>query len=133
MKNCTKSEIAVSSLNSAYRRFLEKDYVASNILAGAGRQILQDLCVDRGIEPVITTLSANLGHSCKDIQDLLVASYNQMKHADRDPNDHIEVSEERPRALMSAAANDLMRLNEEPTKETREFLESVENLKNELI
>lgn len=132
MKKKTKMEIAVSSLNSAYRMFLEKDYVASTLLAGAGQQILRDLCKSRGIETTITTLSANLGHSIKDILACIVDPYNQMKHANRFPND-LEISEKVPVALMRLAWNDLMSLDEKQTKEMEKFMKAMENLRNELI
>jgi hypothetical protein len=126
---CTKLEIAVSSLTTARKLFADGDYISSNILAGAGQQILRDLCLSRGIETTIATLSSSTGHPVNDIHNLVVNSYNKMKHADKDPNDDIEVSEDAPRALIVLAATDLMRLNAPPSKDIVEFIEFAKSIK----
>jgi len=63
-----------------------------------------------------------------DIRNLVVNSYNKMKHADKDPNDDIEVTADAPKALMVIAAADLMRLNEPPNKEMIEFIKFVRSI-----
>jgi hypothetical protein len=62
--------------------------------------------------------------------DLVTDAYNKMKHADVDPEGAVEVSEDEPRALMTLAATDLMRLKEISTKEISDFIEFVRTIKS---
>lgn len=65
MKSHSKIEVAVTALLRAKELFLLGDYVSSTILAGAGQQILRDVCKSRGIEPTIKTISNESGHPAK--------------------------------------------------------------------
>ena len=131
MKSHSKIEVAVTALLRAKELFLLGDYVSSTILAGAGQQILRDVCKSRGIEPTIKTISNESGHPAKLIHNLVADAHNKMKHADIDPEGIVEVSKEEPRMLMTLAATDLMRLKEITSKEIADFIEFVQTLKAE--
>jgi hypothetical protein len=102
-------------------------------LAGAGQRILKDICINRDIEPTLVTISTKSGFPVKDIHDLLVYSYNKMKHADKDPEDFIEVSQAEPRSLMTVAATDLMKLKEIKSKEISDFVDFVMSIKSDFV
>jgi len=129
MKQHSKIEVAVTALISAKELFLLADYISSTILAGAGQQILRDVCKSRGIEPTIKTISEVSGHPAKLVHNLVAGTYNNMKHADNDPEGIVEVSEEEPRMLMTLAATDLMRLNEIQSKDISDFIEFVRTVR----
>lgn len=126
MKAYTKTDIAINSLITAKRLYEQGDYVASTILAGAGREILRDICDSRGIEHTVQVVGKKVGSSTKDVHDLLADVYNKMKHADRDPDGLVEISEADPRALMTVGVTDLMKLKDvKPTKEMADLVEYV--------
>lgn len=129
MKSHSKIEVAVTALLRAKELFLLGDFVSATILAGAGQQILRDICENRGIEPTITTISDVSGHPVKLVRNLVAETYNKMKHADNDPEVIIEVSEEEPRMLMTLAATDLMRLKEIKSKEISDFVDFIQAIK----
>ena len=129
MKVHTKAEIAISSLLQAKRMFLAGDYISATILAGAGQQILRDLCKSRAVMPTIARLSGSSGYSVKSIHNLVTDSYNKMKHAEKDPEEMVEVSEDEARVLMTLAATDLMLLKEIKSKEISDFVDFVRNIK----
>lgn len=117
------------ALLRAKELFLLGDYVSATILAGAGQQIVRDVCKSREIEPTIKTISEVSGHSAKLVHNLVAGTYNKMKHADNDPEGIVEVSDEEPRMLMTLAATDLMRLKEIKSKEISDFVEFVRTVK----
>jgi hypothetical protein len=125
MQKFTKIEVAVSALLRAKELFLLGDYVSATILAGAGQQVIRDVCNSRETETTLKTISEVSGHSAKKIHDLVVDSYNKMKHADNDPEGVVDVSEDEPRVLMTLAATDLMRLKEIKSREISDFIEFV--------
>jgi hypothetical protein len=131
MKSHSKIEVAVAALNRAKELFISGDYVSATILAGAGQQIIRDICKNRRIEPTIKTISNVSGHPAKLVHNLVADAYNKMKHADIDPDGIVEVSEDEPRMLMTLAATDLMRLKEVTSKEIADFIEFVQTLKAE--
>lgn len=131
MQTFTKIEVAVRALLQAKERYLQADYVSATILAGAGQKIVRDICKSRGIEPTIKTLSNQSGFTVQEIHNLVVDSYNKMKHADTDPDGFVNVSEEEPRALMTLAATDLMRLKEIKSKEIADFTDFVRVIKGQ--
>ena len=110
MAKHSKSSVAVSSLLRAKACYQDGDWISSTILAGAAQRILKDLCVAAGIEPTINTVSADLGRRPREVHDLIMASYNGMKHADRDPEGTVDATSEEPQALIVMAAADLVRL-----------------------
>lgn len=126
----SKVEIAVTLLIRAKELFKLGEYVPSTVLAGAGQQLLRDLCKARGVDPTIQTISEASGHSEKEIHRLVVDTYNKMKHADVDPDDSIVISEQEPRVLMTLAAVDLMRLKEIKSQEISDFLEFIQKIKS---
>ncbi len=130
MQSYKRIEIAIRALVRAKSAYLENDYVSSTILAGAAQQIVRDICKSKNIEPTIKTISDASGHSGKLVHDLVTDAYNKMKHADVDPQGSVEVSEDEPRALMTLAATDLMRLKEISTKEISDFIEFVKTIKS---
>ena len=129
MSTYSKIEIAITSLLRAKDFFVTGDYVAATILAGAGQQIVRDVCKSRGIDPTIKTIINESGHSAKMVHNLVVETYNKMKHADSDPEGMVEVCEEEPRMLMTLAATDLMRMKEIKSKEVSEFIDFIRNNK----
>lgn len=129
MKSHSKIEIAVTALLKAKELFLLGDYVSATILAGAGQQIVRDVCMSRGIEPTIKTISDVSGHPAKMIHDLVADAYNKMKHADNDPEGIVDVSEDEPRVLMTLAATDLMRMKEIKSQEISDYVEFVRTIK----
>jgi len=129
MKTYTKIQVAVRALIQAKELYLQSDYVSATILAGAGQTIVRDVCKSRGIEPTIKTVSNQSGFTVKEIHNLVVDSYNKMKHADTDPDGFVNVSEEEPRALMTLAATDLMRLKEIKSQEISDLIEFVRMVK----
>ncbi len=131
MKSHSKIEISVTALLRAKELFLLRDYVSATILAGAGQQIVRDVCKSRGVEPTIGTISSVSGHSAKLVHNLVADAYNKMKHADIDPEGFVEISEDEPRMLMTLAATDLMRLKEITSKEIADFIEFVQTLRSE--
>ena len=131
MKSYSKIEVAVAALLRAKELFLSADYVSATILAGAGQQIIRDVCKSREVEPAIKTISNVSGHPAKLVHNLVADAYNKMKHADIDPEGIVEVSEDEPRMLMTLAATDLMRLKEITSKEIADFIEFVQTLKAE--
>lgn len=130
VKTYTKVEIATHSLISAKKLYEQGDYISSTILAGAGREILKDICEKRGIEHTVEVVGKNVGKTTKDVHDLLADVYNKMKHADRDPDEVVEVSEAEPRSLMTVGATDLMKLKEIKSKERADLIEFVRSIKN---
>ena len=128
MKSHSKIEVAVTALLRAKELFLLDDYVSATILAGAGQQIVRDVCKSREIEPTIKTISDVSGHPTKMIHDLVVDAYNKMKHANNDPEGVIEVSKDEPRVLMTLAATDLMKLKEIKSQEISDFIEFVRTI-----
>jgi hypothetical protein len=56
-----------------------------------------------------------------------------MKHADKDPEDLVEVSEAEPRSLMTVAATDLMKLKEIKSKEISDFVDFVKSIKSDSV
>ena len=131
MKTYTKIEIALNALYGAKELFINKDYISANILAGAGQQIVRDLCISRGIGPTLETISEVVNHPTNVVRNLLVDAYNKMKHAERDPDELVNISHQEPIALMTVAATDLVRLNVVRTQKTVEFFEFVQALKAE--
>ena len=129
MQSHSKIEIAVKALLRAKELFLLGDYVSATILAGAGQQIVRDVCKSRSIEPTIKTITDVSGHPAKMVHNLVSDAYNKMKHAEKDPERNVEVSEEEPRMLMTLAAADLNRMNEIQTKEISDFVEFVRTFK----
>lgn len=132
MKSHSKIEVAVTALLRAKELFLLDDYVSATILAGAGQQILRDVCKSRGVEPTIKTISDVSGHPAKLVHNLVADAYNKMKHADNDPEGLVEVSKEEPRMLMTLGATDLMRLKEIKSKEISDFVDFVQAIKASL-
>lgn len=130
MKSHSKIEVAVTALLRAKELFLVGDYVSATILAGAGQQIVRDVCQSRKVETTIKTISDVSGHSTKKIHSLVVDAYNKLKHADIDPEDLVEVSQDEPRVLMTLAATDLMRLKEIRSQEISDFIEFVRAIKS---
>jgi hypothetical protein len=126
----SKVEIAVQLLLRAKELFKSGEYVPSTVLAGAGQQLLRDLCKARGVDSTIQTISEVSGHSEKKIHQLVVDTYNKMKHADVDPDDSVVISEQEPRVLMTLAAVDLMRLKEIKSQEISDFLEFIQKIKS---
>lgn len=129
MQTFTKIEVAVSALLRAKELYLLDDYVSATILAGAGQQVVRDVCKSRETETTLKTISEVSGHSAKKIHDLVVDAYNKMKHADNDPEGVVDVSEDEPRVLMTLAATDLMRLKEIKSREISDFIEFVRTIK----
>lgn len=111
MRTHSKSEVAVVALLRATQCYQSADWISATILAGAAQQVLRDLCEAHGIGTTIDMVSASLGHQTSEVHNLVVASYNDMKHADRDPTRDVSVSPEEPQALIVMAAADLVRLN----------------------
>jgi hypothetical protein len=111
MQTHSKSEVAIAALLRAKECFQADDWISSTILAGAAQQVLRDLCEARGLPTTIGKVSASLGHQEIDVHNLIVCSYNGMKHADRDPDKDVSVSSAEPQALIVMAAADLARLN----------------------
>lgn len=111
MQAHSKSEVAVVALLRATQCYQNADWISATILAGAAQQVLRDLCEARGIGTTIDMVSASLGYRTSDVHNLVVASYNGMKHADRDPARDVFISSGEPQALMVMAATDLVRLN----------------------
>lgn len=130
MTTFSKVEIAVTLLIRAKELFKLGEYVSSTVLAGAGQQLLRDLCVARGVDPTIQTISEVSGHSKRKIHDLVVETYNKIKHADIDPDDCVEIAEDVPRVLMTLAAVDLMRLKEIKSYQIADFIEFIQQLKD---
>ena len=129
MKPHSKIEVALAALLRAKELFLLGDHISATILAGAGQQIVRDVCKSRGIVPTIKTLSEISGHPAKLLHDLVADAYNKMKHADIDPEGIVEVSEQEPRMLMTLAAADLMRLKEIKSQQIADFIEFVRVIK----
>lgn len=129
MQSHSKIEIAVTALLRAKELFLSGDFVSATILAGAGQQIVRDVCKSREIEPTLKTISDVSGHPAKMVHNLVADAYNKMKHADNDPEGIVEVSEEEPRMLMTLAATDLMRLKEIRSQQISDFVEFIRKLK----
>lgn len=130
VKTYTKSEIAINALITAKKLHEQGDYIGSTILAGAGREILKDICSAKGIEHTAEVVGKQVGKPTKDIHDLLADVYNKMKHADRDPSGLVEVSEAEPRALMTVGVTDLMKLRDiKPTQEMADLVEYVRSIK----
>lgn len=129
----SKIEIAIHSLITAKDFHQKGDYIISTILSGPAQQVLRDLCKSRNIEPVIKTISNKSGHSEKDIHEMLVETYNGMKHADKDPEASVEVLEAISRSLMTVAATDLMRLNEIKSKDISDFVDYVKSIKDDSV
>jgi hypothetical protein len=111
MKTHSKSEAAVVALLKATHCYPNAVWILSTILAGAAQQVFRDLCEARGIGSTIEMVSASLGYRTSDVHNLVVGSYNGMKHADRDPTSLVSVSPAEPQALIVMAAADLIRLN----------------------
>jgi hypothetical protein len=111
METQSKSEVAVVALLKATQCYQNADWISSTILAGAAQQVFRDLCEARGIGSTIDMVSASLGYRTSDVHNLVVGSYNGMKHADRDPTSLVSVSPAEPQALIVMAAADLIRLN----------------------
>ncbi|WP_143474086.1 hypothetical protein [Limnohabitans sp. B9-3] len=130
MQTFTKIQVATISLIQAKEAFIRNDFVSATILSGAAQQIVRDICKSRGIEPTLKTISNVSGHSGQLVHDLVTDAYNKMKHADKDPEGVVEVSQDEPRALMTLAATDLMRLKEITSKEISEFVEFVRTIKS---
>lgn len=125
----SKIEVAVTALLRAKELFILGDYVSATILAGAGQQIVRDICKSREIEPTIKTISDVSGHPSGMVHNLVAYAYNKMKHADNDPEGVVEVSEEEPRMLMTLAATDLMRLKEIKSQKISDFVEFIRTVK----
>ena len=131
METYTKIQVAVRALIHAKELYLQADYVSATILAGAGQRILRDICERRGIESTLEKVSNQSGFKVKEIHNLVVDSYNKMKHAKTDPDGLVNVSEEEPRALMTIAASDLMLLQEIKSKEIADFTDFVRTIKDQ--
>ncbi len=110
MATYTKSQIAINLLLSAKKCFEQNDLVSAIVLAGAAREILRALCKNRSIEPTIKSLSKRQDLDEKNLHDLIVKTYNKLKHADREKDD-VEVCAEEVKVLVLLAATDLMRLD----------------------
>ena len=132
MESHSEIEVAVTAVLRAKELFVLDDYVSATILAGAGQQILRDVCKSRGVEPTIKTISDVSGHPAKLVHNLVADAYNKMKHADNDPEGLVEVSKEEPRMLMTLGATELMRLKEIKSKEISDFVDFVQAIKASL-
>lgn len=129
MPNYSKIEIAITALIRAKELFILRDFVSATMLAGAGQQIVRDICKSKGIDPTIKTITDASGHPSKMVHNLVVDVYNKMKHADSDPEGMVEVCEEEPRMLMTLAATDLVRMKEIKSKEVSDFIDFIRNIK----
>ena len=129
MKSHSKIEVALKALVRAREMFLLGDFVSATILAGAGQQIVRDVCKSRKIEPTIKTISDVSGHPAKMVHDLVSEAYNKMKHADIDPDGIVEVSDDEPRVLITLAVTDLMRLKQIKTEEISALIDFVRSIK----
>jgi hypothetical protein len=78
--------------------FLERDPVSIHTLAGAARQLLQDINKHRGGKPLMTEIEALKGIVIpgkeEEVSRLFRKAENFFKHADRDPEATIDFSPE---------------------------------------
>lgn len=118
----SKIDIAVAALVSAIKSYEVGDWVASTILGGAARQVLNDICITRGLDTTTELLASSLGYKKSEIHTIITESYNGMKHAERDSDALVEVSSAQPKALIIMAASDLARLNEPYTLTIQKIL-----------
>jgi len=130
MEKFTKIEVAINLLTRSKELFQLRDYASATVLAGAGQQIIRDVAKHRGVEPTIHTISSTSGQSVKKIHDLVVGSYNSLKHADMNPEEIVEVSEDDARVLLTLAATDLMRMKEIKSQEISDIIEFVRKIKS---
>jgi hypothetical protein len=133
MQTHSKSEVAVVALLRATQCYQNADWISATILAGAAQQVFRDLCEARGIGTTIDMVSASLGHRTSDVHNLVVGSYNGMKHADRDPTRPVSVSPAEPQALIVMAATDMARLNIPYSSAIGEILRFAKSFKPEKL
>lgn len=107
----SKFEIAIDLLADAKELFQNTRFASATVLAGAARRILADLCKAHKIESTIDQVSDSTGHRAKDIHNLIAATYNQMRHANHDPDELVEVSDAEPKCLLTCAITDLVLLS----------------------
>jgi len=131
VKSYLKSEVAIAALLRAKECFLSSDWISSTILAGAAQQVLRDLCISRGIDTTIGKVSSSLGYNVRDIHNLVASAYNDMKHAERDPEALVLISSEEPKSLIVLAVADLARLNFPCSDEVGEILNFAKSFKLE--
>lgn len=82
----SKLDAARRQMNEAIRFFFEqRDTIAIHTLAAAAAQVLQDLCKAQGIETFLRNANLIRPDKRKFWRQLLKASENFFKHADRDP------------------------------------------------
>ena len=103
------------------------NFTSAIVLAGAAQQLLRDICKDAKIEPTIKILADNEGRDGQGLHDLIVETYNRLKHADKEQGD-VEVVEGDAKVLMVLGASDLMRLNISKNDVIKNFLKFAETL-----
>ena len=82
----SKRDVARRQMNEAIRLFFERrDTIAIHTLAAAAAQVLHDLCKARSIETIIRDAKLIRPDKQKYWRQVLKASENFFKHADRDP------------------------------------------------
>lgn len=99
----TKQEAAVSQLDTAIDLYFRGGHeVATHTLAGAAFSLIQDLLEHQGREEFLE--SVIISDRRRELRQLLNKPQNFLKHADRDPEDVLELSAAQTEAMLFLAS-----------------------------
>lgn len=128
-KKLRKHEVAIVALLSAIKCYELGNHVSAIILAGAARQILNDLCIAKKLQTTLDKICEATQNPTGQVHIFIAKTYNSLRHADRDPDQIINVSKDEAEMLITLASADLVRLNLPVTDEIKSILIFVKSFK----
>lgn len=111
MATYSRTEIAIRSIVTAKSLYEQGLFTEATVLAGSAQQIIRDICRHQSIEPAVKTMSVLRRSSVEQIVQIVHSAYNNLKHADRNTDDPVDVPDDEALFLIKLACIDLMRLS----------------------
>jgi hypothetical protein len=110
MATYTRTEIAIRSMVTAKGLFEKGLITEATVLAGSAHHIVRDICRHKGIEPSEDALTSMRNRPVKETVNIINSVYNNLKHADKNTDELVEVPDDEPLFLIKLGCINLMRM-----------------------
>lgn len=127
MTTYTRTEIAIRSIVTAKNLFEKGLFTEATVLAGSAHHIVRDICRHKGIEPSEDSLISMRNQSAKETVKIINGAYNNLKHADKDTDDLVDVPDDEALLHIKLGCINLMRLKVDDAR-VKQLLNFVEKL-----
>jgi len=106
----SRTEIAIRSIVTAKGLFEKGQITEATVLAGSAHHIVRDICRNQGIETSEDALISMRNRPAKETVRIINSAYNNLKHAEKNTDELVDVPDDEPLFLIKLGCINLMRL-----------------------